>query len=82
MDRGALVVMDPQDSEIKHLRVRNELLIALLEKCSPVLQKSFCRIEAVRRRSVDDNELLREIDTALFYVNSALPRKETGDGCS
>jgi hypothetical protein len=74
--------MDPQDSEIKHLRVRNELLIALLEKCSLALQKSFCRIEAVRRRSVDDNELLREIDTALFYVNSVLPRKETGDGCS
>jgi len=74
--------MDPQDSDIKHLRVRNELLIALLEMCSLMLQKSFCRIEAVRRRSVDDNELLRDIDTALFYVNSALPRKETGDGCS
>jgi hypothetical protein len=82
MNRGALVVMDPQDSEIKNLRVRNELLIALLEKYSLTLQKSFCRIEAVRRRSVDDNELLREIDTALFYVNSVLPRKETGDGCS
>ena len=76
------MVMDPQDNEIKHLRARNEWLIELLEKCSPVMQKSFRRIEAIRPRSVDDNELLREIDTALFYVNSALSRKETGDECS
>ena len=74
--------MDPQDNEIKHLRARNEWLVELLGKCSPVLQKSFYRIEAVRRRSADDNALLREIDTVLFYVNSALPRKETADGGS
>jgi len=82
MNRGGLVVMDPQDNEIKHLRARNEWLVELLGKCSPVLEKSFYRIEAVRRRSADDNELLRELDTTLFYVNSALPRKETADGGS
>lgn len=68
--------------EIEHLRARNERLVELLEKCSALLHRSFYRIDAVRRRSVADSELLREIDTALFYVNSALPRKETGDGRS